>query len=49
MNKLHQALANNFCVALLGFHAFARSTTLLHLIVKTNIRPSKLLDRSEDA
>ena len=34
MNKLHQALANNLCVALPGFHAFPGSTTLLHLTVK---------------
>ena len=49
VNKLHQALPNNLCVVLPGFHAFTRSTTLLHLMVKANIRPQKLLEGSEDA
>ena len=49
VNKLRQVLANSLCVALPGFHAFTRSTTQLHLIVKANVRPQILLERSEVA
>ena len=49
MNKLHQALSNNLCVALPGFHAFTGRNNTASFNHKGKIQPLKLLERSEDA